>query len=95
LKGALRSVYAAESRAQAEWRLDRFAAAAARSGYQPFSAYLNGITPWREEILAHFEQPVSNGYAKGVINKVKVIKRRAYGLPSFEGFRERVLVACG
>jgi transposase len=26
---------------------------------------------------------------------VKVIKRRAYGLPSFESFRERVLVACG
>jgi transposase len=24
-----------------------------------------------------------------------VIKRRAYGLPSFESFRERVLVACG
>jgi transposase len=95
LKETLRSVYAAESRAQAEWRLDRFAAAAARSGYQPFSAYLNGITPWREEILAYFDQPASNGYAEGVINKVKVIKRRAYGLPSFEGFRERVLVACG
>jgi transposase len=30
-----------------------------------------------------------------VINKVKVIKRRAYGLPTFEGFRERVLIACG
>jgi transposase len=32
---------------------------------------------------------------RGVINKVKVIKRRAYGLPSFESFRHRVLVACG
>jgi transposase len=95
LKEALRSVYAAESRAEAEWRLNRFAAAAARCGYQPFSAYLNGITPWREEILAYFDQPASNGYAEGVINKVKVIKRRAYGLPTFEGFRERVLVACG
>jgi len=30
-----------------------------------------------------------------VINKVKVIKRRAYGLPTFKGFRERVLLACG
>jgi transposase len=36
------------------------------------------------------------GYAEGVINKVKVIKRRAYGLPTFDGFRERVLIAsCG
>jgi transposase len=68
LKEALRSVYAAESRAEAEWRLDRFAAPAARFGYQPFSAYLNGITPWREEILAYFDQPASNGYAEWVIN---------------------------
>jgi transposase len=95
LKEAMRSVYAAENRAQAERLLDRFFLAARRSGYQPFSAYVNGIEPWREEILAFFDQPASNGYAEGVINKVKVIKRRAYGLPSFEGFRERVLVACG
>jgi len=29
-----------------------------------------------------------------VINKIKVIKRRAYGLPSFNSFRSRILVAC-
>jgi transposase len=29
-----------------------------------------------------------------VINKVKVSKRRSYGLPTFEGLRERVLLAC-
>ena len=95
LKEALRSVYAARDRAQATRRLDRFFAAVARSGHQPFEAYVNGIEPWREEILAYFDQPASNGYAEGVINKVKVIKRRAYGIPSFEAFRERVLVACG
>lgn len=46
-------------------------------------------------MLAYFEEPTTNGYAEGVINKVKVIKRRAHGLPTFEGFRERVLLACG
>jgi transposase len=95
LKELLRSVYAAGGRAEADRRLDRFLAAVARSAHQPFEAYVNGIAPWREEILAYFDQPASNGYAEGVINKVKVIKRRAYGLPSFEGFRERVLIACG
>jgi len=62
---------------------------------QPFESCAKGIAPWREEILAYFDEPASNGYAEGVINKVKVIKRRAYGLPSFEGFRGRVLLACG
>ncbi len=95
LKESLRSVYAAAERAEAERRLERFFAAVDRSGLQPFEAYVNGISPWREEILAYLDQPASNGYAEGVINKVKVIKRRAYGLPSFKGFRERVLLACG
>jgi len=95
LKEALRSVYAAPDRAQAAARLDCFFAAVARSAHQPFEAYVKGIGPWREEILAYFDQPASNGYAEGVINKVKVIKRRAYGLPRFQSFRERVLVACG
>ncbi len=54
-----------------------------------------GVRLWREELLAYFDEPTTNGYAEGVINKVKVIKRRAYGLPTFDGFRERVLLACG
>jgi transposase len=95
LKEALRSIYASSDRAEAERRLGAFFAATGRSGLQPFEAYANGIAAWREEILAYFDEPASNGYAEGVINKVKVIKRRAYGLPSFESFRERVLLACG
>jgi transposase len=95
LKEALRAVYAAADRARAERQLDRFFAAVGRCALQPFEAYANGIAPWREEILACHDQPASNGYAEGVINKVKLIKRRAYGLPAFEGFRERVLIACG
>jgi transposase len=54
-----------------------------------------GVRQSRQELLANFEEPTTNGYAEGVINKVKVIKRRAYGLPSFASFRPRVLVACG
>ena len=49
----------------------------------------------REELLAYFDQPTTNGYAEGVINKAKVIKRRAYGLPTFHGFGKRVVIACG
>ena len=44
---------------------------------------------------AYFDEPTTNGYAEGVVDKVKVIKRRAHGPPSFAGLRRRVLVACG
>jgi transposase len=95
LKERFRAVYRARSRAEAERRLAAFEAAVERAALPSFTAFARGLRPWREELLAYFEQPTTNGYAEGVINKVKVIKRRAYGLPSFASFRSRVLVACG
>jgi transposase len=95
LKEAFRAIYRSTSRIEAEQRLARFLAAVDRAAIPSFSAFAKGIRLWREELLAYFDQPITNGYAEGVINKIKVIKRRAYGLPTFNGFRQRVLVACG
>jgi transposase len=95
LKEAFRAVYRATSRPEAERRLDAFLAAVNRSQLPAFGAFADGVRQWRTELLAYFDEPTTNGYAEGVINKVKVIKRRAYGLPSFDRFRERVLLACG
>ena len=95
LKEAFRSIYKASDRGEAGRRLERFLAAVDRAGLPAFTAFADGVRLWREELLAYFAEPTTNGYAEGVINKVKVIKRRAYGLPSFDGFRERVLIACG
>ena len=95
LKEAFRVIYRAHDRAEAEGRLDHFLGATERAVLPAFSSFAVGVGLWREELFAHFEEPTANGYAEGVINKVKVIKRRAYGLPTFDGFRRRVLVACG
>lgn len=95
LKEAFRSIYRAPDRVEAEARLDRFLGAVDREALPAFSSFAEGVGAWRQELLAYFEEPTTNGYAEGVINKVKVIKRRAYGLPTFSGFRHRVLVACG
>ena len=95
LKEAFRAIYRSNSRSEAEQRLTRFLAAVDRAAIPSFTAFAEGIRLWRQELLAYFDQPITNGYAEGVINKVKVIKRRAYGLPTFNGFRQRVLVACG
>jgi transposase len=90
LKEAFRSIYRAPDR-----RLDAFLATVDCAQIPSFSAFAEGVRQRREELLAYFEQPTTNGYAEGVINKVKVIKRRAYGLPTFNGFRPRVVIACG
>jgi len=95
LKEAFRAVYSAPDRGEAERRLERFFGAVERAQLPAFTAFAAGVRKWREELLAYFDEPATNGYAEGVINKVKVIKRRAYGIPSFDAFRERVLLACG
>jgi transposase len=95
LKEGFRAIYRAADRAEAEVRLDHFLEAVERAVLPAFSSFALGLALWREELLAYFEEPTTNGYAEGVINKVKVIKRRAYGLPTFAGFRHRILVACG
>jgi len=95
LKEAFRSVYRASSRDEAERRLDHFLAAVERAQIPSFNAFADGVRPWRSELLAYFDEPTTNDYAEGVINKIKVIKRQAYGLPTFGGFRKGVVIACG
>lgn len=94
LEEAFRPIYKAPHRSEAERRLDRFLAAADRAELPAFKAFADGVRLWRTELLAYLDEPTTNGYAEGAINKVKLIKRRAYGLPSFDRFRERVLLAC-
>ena len=95
LKERFRAIYRAHDRAEAERRLSAFEAAVDRAALPSFTAFAHGLRSWREELLAYFDEPTTNGYAEGVINKIKVIKRRAYGLPSFHSFRARILVTCG
>lgn len=94
-EGALPQIYNVTSRADAEQRLEAFLIAVEHAGLPAFDAFAKGVCSWRQELLAYFDEPTTNGYAEGVINKVKVIKRRAYGHPTFAGFRKRIVTACG
>lgn len=50
------------------------------------------ISRWKEYILNSFiDERYSNDYAEGINNKIKVIKRIAFGYKSFELFRGRIL----
>ena len=95
LKETFRAIYRANSPADAQQRLQRFLAAVDHARLPAFDAFAKGLAQWQTELLAYFDEPTTNGYAEGVINEVKAIKRRAYGLPSFAGFRKRVVIACG
>jgi len=56
-----------------------------------FQACIRTFVNWSEEILNSFEYRFSNGYTEGVNNKIKVIKRNAFGMRNFKRFRNRIL----
>lgn len=49
------------------------------------------INNWEKYILNSFTCPYTNGYTEGVNNKIKVLKRNAYGVRDFDRFRNRIL----
>lgn len=95
LKEQLRYLLAAPTLTEATTRLDALVDAYGMTELEPFNRLVERLTHWRTEILNRWIIPTSNGYAEGVTNKIKTIKRRAYGLPTFTSFRHRILIACG
>ena len=57
-----------------------------------FKACVTAIRNWSEEILNSFAVPLTNGYTEGINNKIKVLKRCAFGVRNFERFRNRILM---
>jgi transposase len=90
----VRSVYDASDRVEAQRRLHLFYQHAEASGLRPFITAAASMRSWEAEILAHFDSGLTNAYAEGITNKIKVIKRTGYGFRNFANFRRRVLVAC-
>jgi len=65
------------------------------SGYKlpEFEDCFRAFTNWQKEILNSFDVKYTNGYTEGINNKIKVIKRNAFGMRNFERFRNRILHA--
>jgi transposase len=50
------------------------------------------IRRWIDEILGYFDNRTTQGTVEGINQKIKLIKRRAYGMTNFENFRRRILL---
>jgi transposase len=50
------------------------------------------IVRWLGEIVGYFEQRTTQGVVEGINNKIKLIKRSAYGFRNFENFQRRTLL---
>lgn len=52
----------------------------------------NTILRWLDEIVAYFDNKTTSGVVEGINNKLKLIKRSAYGFKNFDNFRVRCLL---
>ena len=62
------------------------------SSYKYFPQSCHTLKRWIDEIVAYFDCRTTQGAVEGINQKIKLIKRRAYGLTNFDNFRRRVLL---
>lgn len=78
---------------EASKKLKKFILTAQVSELTEFNAVLTMLYNWTPYILNSFDCPYNNGYTEGTNNKIKVIKRNAYGYRNFENFRNRIFLS--
>jgi transposase len=62
-------------------------------GKKYFPKSNNTIIRWFDEVIAYFDNGTTSGTVEGLNNKLKLIKRSAYGFRNFENFRIRCLLS--
>ena len=67
-------------RATAQRRLQLWGEQVKASGLSCFEQFLNTLHHWQDGILHYFEGGHSSGFVEGLNNKLKLLKRRCFGL---------------
>lgn len=80
----------ASSRDEGLAQLQAWERQVAKSGLSCFDSFLGTLASWRELIANYFIARQTSGFVEGVNNKLKVIKRRCYGLTNLGRFFQRI-----
>lgn len=91
LKLAFNDFVKAKTYEEAKNELEIWIEMARESKLKEFKPAITAFTNWKEEICNSKLVKYTNGYTEGCNNKIKVLKRNAYGYKNFERFRNRIL----
>ncbi len=94
LKECFYDFMSSSNRTEAEKNLRKFILATEVSDLSEFKATLTMLSNWSKYILNAFDCKYTNGFTEGTNNKIKVIKRNAFGYRNFDNFRNRILLSC-
>jgi transposase len=78
------------SKKQAQAKILRWLQHVRQSGLDCFDDFLKLLSAWWEEITNYFIQRQSSGFVEGFNNKVKVLKRRCYGISNLQHLFQRI-----
>ena len=79
LRDMLKELWRYRHRGYAQRAWDRWYAKARRSRIEPLKRFAAKLKPYLPGILAHCQFPLGTNLIEGINNKIKVIKRMAYG----------------
>lgn len=95
LKEQFRTIFETiTDREQARLALRRWMKQVEKQSVTALQSFLVTLKNWFELILNYFLERWTNAFAEGINNKIKLIKRRAFGFTNFDHFRLRILVEC-
>jgi transposase len=78
-------------RKQAERFLNAWVCEVKQLGCDKLMPFIKTLERWWEHVLNYFNQGITNGAVEGINNRVKLIKRRAYGYRNVTNFRNRIV----
>jgi len=93
LKEKLKHIWTYRSRTWASKALDNWCSLARSLNEPSLNTFANTLESYRYGILSHCDYPIHNGKLEGVNNKIKVIKRKAYGFHDLRYFTLKIYQA--
>lgn len=92
LKESFRSIFnSSDDRETGSAKLSAWVLNVMRADTFEYYGFVRTLLNWEENILNYFDNWVSSGFVEGINNKIKLIKRKAFGFVNFENFRIKIM----
>lgn len=91
LKEDLKEIWNQSTKQQAENVLDEWIRKASSSGIPVLKTMAKTLSAYKSGILAYYDFPISTGPLEGTNNKIKTMKRQAYGFRDMEFFKLKIM----
>ena len=78
------------SKMEAKVKIDDWKKQVEKSGLSCFKTFIKTLDKFKDEILNYFTNRQTSGFVEGLNNKIKVIKRRCYGIINIKHLYQRI-----